>query len=141
MSFIGIATIVGIAAACFLLGRHSRYVREQIDSALASEKNSFFWILVKVLLIVLVVAALATHAPPQLLVLAALGVLVVLWYREFAGLMDMREETFPGRHDKIVWAVFLIALPPVGAPVFWFYRQSRWAEAKRVQARQVGDWA
>lgn len=141
MSAIGIAMIVGIAAVCFLVGRHSRELRERLDTALATEKNGFVWGFGKAVLLALVVVLLAFNAPPQLGVMLVLGVLFVLWYREFAGLMDMREETFPGRHDKIIWALFLIVLPPLGAPVFWFYRQSRWAEAKRAPSVQAADWA
>ncbi|GIW87894.1 MAG: hypothetical protein KatS3mg108_2218 [Isosphaeraceae bacterium] len=56
------------------------------------------------------------------LVLLVAG-LIVFWIGEFVGLMRLPDEAFPGRHDKLVWSILMIVLPPVGAIAFWIYRR------------------
>ncbi|MHC5544069.1 hypothetical protein ACYOEI_38070 [Singulisphaera rosea] len=43
------------------------------------------------------------------------------WRQEFLHLMSLRDEEFAGKYDKLVWALLLIAMPPVG---LWFFRAS-----------------
>jgi len=67
-----------------------------------------------------------------LLLLAAAPVVLVLfakaWGRDFVFVMVRRDDEFPGRFDKVIWAALLIALPPVGLWLFRHYREARWPE-------------
>ena len=37
--------------------------------------------------------------------------------------MQVPDSAFPGRSDKLVWALLLVLLPPIGAPLFWAFRR------------------
>jgi len=90
-----------------------------------------------------VVAALLLHAftgPPTedrllSLEILALGVLVGFartWCNEFGFLMGLRDDEFPGRNDKLIWAVVLLALAPFGVWFFRSYRLAHWPGPKFV---------
>ena len=76
---------------------------------------------------------LAVPALPAL-VLVGLGVGLYLfsiaWAREFRHLIRLDDSSFPGRNDKLIWAILLIVLPPAGVLMFRPFRQARWPEAK-----------
>jgi hypothetical protein len=50
------------------------------------------------------------------------------WQKEFVFLMGLRDEQFPGRHDKLIWVVLLLALAPIGVWFFRAYRLAHWPE-------------
>ena len=50
------------------------------------------------------------------------------WQKEFVFLMGLRDGDFPGRHDKLIWAVVLTAFAPVGVWFFRAYRLAHWPE-------------
>lgn len=67
--------------------------------------------------------------------LAALVVAAVLaWVHEFVWLMRLDDSAFPGRHDKLVWSLLMIALPPIGLLAFWAFRRAHWIEVKDAYA-------
>lgn len=80
-----------------------------------------------------IVLALAIPAS-VLLVVAAVAVLVAIfgveWLAEFQFLMRLGDDAFRGRNDKLIWAILLIVLPPVGLWQFRVHRQAHWPEAK-----------
>jgi hypothetical protein len=83
----------------------------------------------------LVGAAAVLLLPAVLGLLLAVAVLavVLLWIREFVRLMSMSPAVFPGRHDRWVWIVLMLAVPPVGLVAFWMFRRGREEEgAPRV---------
>ena len=59
------------------------------------------------------------------------------WVREFTFLMRLDDEAFPGRNDKLIWAVLLMVLPPVGVWLFQGYREVQWPVAKPGRAEPV----
>jgi hypothetical protein len=63
-------------------------------------------------------------------VLAAIVLFAANWLREFRCLMSMADDCFPGRNDKLVWAILMIFLPPVGVIAFWSFRRAYWATEK-----------
>jgi hypothetical protein len=86
----------------------------------------------------LVVAALLLP-PAVALALAALVVaLLVAWVHEFAFLMRLGPDAFPGRHDRAVWIALMLLLPPVGLLAFWTFRRAAWPETK---GKGADDWA
>ncbi len=44
--------------------------------------------------------------------------------------MGLRDDDFPGRHDKLIW-VLVFVFAPVGAWFFRSYRLAHWPEPKR----------
>jgi hypothetical protein len=93
---------------------------------------------------------IATAEVPALWVIFAIIAAVVFfaraWVREFSFLMSLRDENFPGRSDKLIWAFVLVALPPVGLLAFRAVRKSHWPEpaeperdAPKVRARPASD--
>lgn len=70
----------------------------------------------------------------QFLLLVATVLLVVFflrtWQREFLFLMDQRDDAFPGRHDKLIWAALLVTAAPIGLWFFRSYRRLHWPEPK-----------
>ena len=63
-------------------------------------------------------------------IIAAVVLFARAWLREFTYLMKLHDEAFPGHNDKLIWAMLLIVLPPVGAWLFQTYREAHWPEAK-----------
>ena len=87
------------------------------------------------LLAVFLLVALPLVPAVLLAVMVAAFVLFArAWIREFAYLMRLRDDAFPGHNDKLIWAILLIVLPPVGAWLFGSYREAHWPEAKPGRA-------
>jgi len=86
--------------------------------------------------LMLLVAAL-----PVFLVLAVVAVLALFaraWLHEFSFLMGVDDSAFPGRNDKLIWALVLIVLPPVGLYLFRAHRRAYWPESD-AKAAQMAD--
>jgi hypothetical protein len=82
---------------------------------------------------VVVVAIVVLPLMPLLLTLlflAALALFAKAWLKEFTFLMRLRDDDFPGHNDKLIWAILLIVLAPVGTWLFQNYREAHWPEAK-----------
>jgi hypothetical protein len=82
--------------------------------------------------VALLALLLATaEAPGYWLMLGGFALLVVFsraWIRQLTFLMSLRDEDFPGRFDKLVWAFLLVALAPIGYWAFRAYRDTHWPE-------------
>jgi hypothetical protein len=50
------------------------------------------------------------------------------WSHEFVFLMGLRDDDFPGRHDKLIWAFLLFAFAPITVWFFRSYRLAHWPE-------------
>jgi hypothetical protein len=90
-----------------------------------------------------VVAALLMHVfsgPPTedrvfclaVLCLGVLGWFVRSWCNEFIFLMSRRDEEFPGRNDKLIWAAVLVVFAPVSVWLFRSFRLAYWPATKLV---------
>ena len=90
----------------------------------------------QLLFLLVILTAVLPLVPVALLavVLAALFLFGRAWVREFGYLMRLDDDAFPGRNDKLIWAMLLIVLPPVGAWMFGSYREAHWPEAKPGRA-------
>ena len=60
--------------------------------------------------------------------IVALAWFVRTWNREFVYLMGLRDDDFPGRHDKLIWAFLLFAFSPIAVWFFRSYRLAHWPE-------------
>jgi hypothetical protein len=85
-------------------------------------------------LVVLLFAALPSHGPrSESIVVAILALAILAWFfhvwrREFLFLMDRHDDDFPGRSDKLIWAIMLTMLAPVGLWFFRSYHLAHWPE-------------
>ena len=80
---------------------------------------------------------LMAAALPLAIALAAIAVVVLFarnWLREFSFLMGVDDSAFPGHHDKLIWALLLIVLPPVGVYLFRAHRRAYWPESETKSA-------
>ncbi len=133
-----IGLIVGsVAATLFVFGivlpwlNTTKGGRDLLDS-LAWMGNALRSIQLWQWLLALMVAGAVIEAPPVVLVaLFLMGAALYLraWSRDFLFLMSLRDDDFPGRFDKPVWAFVLIALGPVGYWLFRGYRLVHWPSA------------
>lgn len=48
--------------------------------------------------------------------------MLVFWLYQIVSLMDMPDDAFPGRHDKIIWVALLVLLPVLGAIAFAMWK-------------------
>ncbi len=65
--------------------------------------------------------------------LVILAVLVALvWVVEFAQLMAMRDEDFPGRYDKALWAAAFIFGNILGVVAFFLWKRDRVSENREA---------
>jgi len=53
---------------------------------------------------------------------------VRVWCHEFVFLMGLRDDDFPGRNDKLIWVIVLLAFAPIGPWIFRSYRLAHWPE-------------
>ena len=59
-------------------------------------------------------------------VVATLAMFARAWLVEFRHLIVRPDEAFPGRNDKLIWALLMIVIPPAGTYLFRSYRATRW---------------
>jgi hypothetical protein len=77
--------------------------------------------------------AIFTSRGPEPLVLAGLIILTLFlrsWRNEFIYLMGRGDGDFPGRNDKLIWAIVLLFFAPVGLWLFRAHRLTHWPEAE-----------
>ena len=95
------------------------------------------------LFLAFIVGLLATQTVAALLLAPAVLLLLVTfglagfsfaraWLREFTFLMRVDDDAFHGRNDKLIWAILLIVVSPVGLYLFRSYRLIQWPEAKPI---------
>lgn len=90
--------------------------------------------LAAVILLALVVDTRRSELNLVLGILAVFAVVMAIeWNREFGFLMRLPDDAFPGHNDKLIWAILLIVLPPVGLWLFRSHRLSHWPESKAAK--------
>lgn len=60
--------------------------------------------------------------------------LVVFWISQLLSLMNMRDEQFAGRHDKVLWFIVVFFGTLLGAFVFWLWKVRKYLERERARA-------
>ncbi len=121
-------------------------LRDRLDDFIAWGRSTEPWKFVLataaiVAGLLLAVPIMIAALPIVLLVVLAAGLVmfVELWIKEFRILMDLDDDVFKGRNDKLIWAILLIVAPPLGVGVFRSYRKLRWPEAKPAGNGPVVD--
>ncbi len=133
------AMVVGFFAVLFALSRLTSF---DGISRIASDVRSWKFNLWHMMAVVFAAALLFTafSGPPRegpvlaivLLSLAVLAWFIRVWCDEFVFLMGLRDEDFPGRNDKLIWAVVLLILPVISVWLFRSYHMAHWPESKSV---------
>lgn len=133
--------------------RWNRKFRERADEFRERAARADLWpyalALLPVVLALIVTAnvgILFLVAAPAALVLLGAGLLALFlwaWVVEFLALMNRSDGAFPGRNDKLIWAILMIVLPPVGLFLFRSYRTASWpwvgsTNAKPTPADDLG---
>ncbi len=107
----------------------TRQINEGINWTIGWFRQAEVWQVVAIVIL----AALILPLLPLLLTLAVLAAIILFaraWLKEFTFLMRLRDDAFPGHNDKLIWAILLIVLAPVGTWLFQNYREVHWPEAK-----------
>jgi uncharacterized membrane protein YhaH (DUF805 family) len=133
------AAVVGGLALLFRLSRvgSPEWVR-RIAGGPRARRFNLWHMMAAVIVTGLLLVALT--APPGeekgfAAVLLSLGILawfVRSWCNEFVFLMGLRDEDFPGRNDKLIWAVVLLAFAPISVWLFRTFRAAQWPQTKFV---------
>jgi hypothetical protein len=69
--------------------------------------------------------------------LLVLGWFIGNWLKEFVFVMGLRDDDFPGRHDKLIWVLVLLILAPIGLWFFRSYRLAHWPTPEAGTLSQV----
>ncbi len=69
----------------------------------------------------------------RIMIFTLISLLVLAWFvrnwrNEFVLLMGLRDDDFPGRNDKLIWAILLVAFAPLSIWFFRSYRLAHWPE-------------
>jgi hypothetical protein len=132
------ATVIGGFALLFHLSNigSPEWIR-RVGTGPRAWKFNLWQIMTSVVVVALLLQA-ARAGPEQSalsIMLLALGVLawfVRTWCNEFVFLMGLRDDDFPGRNDKLIWAVVLLAFAPFSVWFFRSYRLAHWPQPKFV---------
>ncbi len=74
----------------------------------------------------------------QYLVYLAVGLLLIIfWVWQFAQLMALGDDIFPGRYDKILWVVAFIVLNVLTAIAFIWWKQTMVAVRRQERENQT----
>jgi hypothetical protein len=133
------ASLVGGLALLFRLSRigSPEWVRRVAGGPRAWRFNLWH------MMLAVIATAVLLHAvsgPPTedrvlslvVLCLGVLGWFVRSWCNEFVFLMSRRDEEFPGRNDKVIWAIALLVFAPVSVWLFRSFRLAQWPATKFV---------
>jgi hypothetical protein len=133
------ATVIAFFAVLFGLARVlSLDGIRRIFNGLADWRFNLWHIMVTMIVAALVFHLLLGEPDGAKLLSAVLLALLVLawfvraWCREFVFVMGLRDDDFPGRNDKLLWAVVLLVMAPIGVWLFRSYRLVHWPEPKPV---------
>ena len=137
MLFVLPAAVVGGFALLFWLSNigSPEWIR-RIGTSPRAWKFNLWHIMVAVVVTALLLQIAASRGPSEggfSIVVLALGVLawfVRTWCNEFVFLMGLRDDDFPGRSDKLIWATLLLLFAPFSVWVFRAYRLAHWPEPK-----------
>ena len=66
--------------------------------------------------------------------------LFLFWIKQMVRLMGLTDDCFPGRYDKVIWAVIVFFGSILGAFVFWLWMQARREEMEITNLAKKVDW-
>jgi hypothetical protein len=68
-------------------------------------------------------------------------IFALVWIVEFAQLMELRDEDFPGRHDKALWVAAFVFGNVLGAVAFFLWKRDRAFESREAVFLRVAHSA
>jgi hypothetical protein len=104
-------------------------IRASVAIQIGRHHYRLWQLVVAVALCALLFSTATVPAPIVPLTLAALlllGLFLRAWQSEFVFLMGLRDDDFPGRYDKLIWVLVLLAFAPIGPWFFRSYRLAHW---------------
>ena len=126
------AVVVALPALLFgllqLITPESSF-RASVERRISGYRYKLWQLVVAVVLCALLFSIVAVREPIVPITLAGLlvlGLFLRAWQAEFIFLMGLRDDDFPGRHDKVIWVIMLLAFAPVGPWFFRSYRLAHW---------------
>ncbi len=129
-----IAVVVGAPALLLgllqILTPQSSF-RADLERRIGEHRYKLWQLIVAVMFCALLFSTGVVDAPIVPLMLAgliALGFFLRVWRNEFVYLMGLRDDDFPGRYDKPIWVIALLAYAPIGLWFFRTYRRAHWPE-------------
>jgi hypothetical protein len=137
------ATVVGFFALLFGLGKIFPPERlRRIGRGLKTLQFTLWHMMMVVVITALLLAAITAgpHSEGAWIVILALLVLawfVRVWCNQFVFLMALRDDDFPGRHDKLIWVFILFAFAPISVWFFRSYRLAHWPEPEPGSPAQL----
>jgi hypothetical protein len=131
------ALLVGTCALLFGLGRVvSLEGLRRIGRGLWPVQFNLWQMMTGVALAALVLMVFKWRYEGVVVVIVVSGLILAWflrnWRQEFVFLMGLRDTDFPGRHDKLIWAVLLLACAPLSVWFFRSYRLAHWPESEPV---------
>jgi hypothetical protein len=120
------AVVIGFFALLFGLARI--FPPERLRR-IGRVQFTLWHMMIVVVVTALLLSALAARGPAGAFPIVILALLVLAWFvrvwcNQFVFLMGLRDDDFPGRHDKLIWVFLLFAVAPISV---WFFRSYRWA--------------
>jgi hypothetical protein len=132
------AMVVGGFALLFRLSNvgSPEWIR-RIGSGHRVWRFNLWQVMAAVVVTALLLHAMSTPAHEGAVSVILLALLVLAWFvrtwcNEFVFLMSLRDEDFPGRSDKLIWAIVLMAFAPFSVWFFRSYRLAHWPQPKFV---------
>jgi hypothetical protein len=139
------AMVVGFFALLFGLSRviSWEWIR-RVGSGLRAWKFNL-WQMMAVVIVAALVFCLLTGPGEEERVFSALllSFLVLAWFvrawcHEFAFVMGLRDDDFPGRNDKLIWAIVLVMFAPISVWFFRSFRLAYWPDPEPVAPSPTG---
>ena len=120
------AVVIGFFALLFGL---ARILPPERLRRIGRAQFTLWHMMIVVVVTALLLSALAARGPAGAFPIILLALLVLAWFvrvwcNQFVFLMGLRDDDFPGRHDKLIWVFVLFAFAPISV---WFFRSYRWA--------------
>jgi hypothetical protein len=139
------AVAIGLIAALFAVSRIlSPEGLQRLSSGFRSGRIGLSQVMAGVVVAALALMVIYSHGPGEaMLPIVLLSVWILAWFvrnwrKEFVFLMGLRDEDFPGRQDKLIWALVLLVLAPIGVWFFRSYRLAHWPEPKSMIHGEFG---
>ncbi len=130
-----------LIAAFLILLAISATLRHRLANWLGSTEGPVLGVLGMAILAASIIGLFEVELVPAVLFIGLVVAFAVAWIAEFAFLMRQPDDAFNGRNDKLIWAILLIVLPPVGVVAFWSFRRAHWSSDRKPEpVGSARDW-
>ncbi len=133
----------GFGLLFYLAGLGSPEWSRRLATGPRGWRFNLWHLMIAVLVSGLLLVAGGPPGPDKAFAVLILALAILVWFarnwrNEFVFLMGRRDEELPGKSDKIIWAVVLLAMAPVGVWLFRSFRLAHWPETRFVRVDYSG---